>query len=76
MISRYTTYGKILTNRLGNQLQIASIHPGWVRTEITRDNIHARLSPEESAKRIWSFAEKDFQSGIYWDAEKGEEVPW
>ncbi len=74
--SALNMYSRILTNKYGDRLQIATIHPGWVRTEITPDNIHARLSPEESARRIWAFAMEDFQSGIYWDAERGEELPW
>lgn len=74
--SALNMYSKILTNKYGDRLKIATIHPGWVRTEITPDNIHARLSPEESAQRIWAFAKEDFQSGIYWDAERGEELPW
>ncbi|MBX2871683.1 MAG: SDR family NAD(P)-dependent oxidoreductase [Saprospiraceae bacterium] len=74
--SALNMYGKILTNRHKEDIRIATIHPGWVRTEITADNIHARLSPEESASRIWSFMQQDFQSGTYWDAERGEGLPW
>lgn len=69
-------YGKILTNKYSDQIKIATIHSGWVRTLITSDNNHAPLSPEVSAKRIWSFIQAGFDSGIYWDAEKGEELPW
>ena len=74
--SALNMYGQILTNRYRDRLQIATIHPGWVRTDITPDNIHARLSPEESAERIWSFLQGSFKSGTYWDAERGELLPW
>lgn len=74
--SALNMYGKILTNRHREDIRIATIHPGWVRTEITANNIHARLSPKESASRIWSFIQQDFQNGTYWDAERGEVIPW
>lgn len=74
--SALNMYSQILTNRYRDQFQIATIHPGWVRTDITADNIHARLSPEESAGRIWSFLQSSFISGTYWDAERGEVLPW
>lgn len=33
------------------QQTVASVHPGWVRTSISKSNINGRLSPEESAKK-------------------------
>lgn len=69
-------YSKILTNRYANQHSIATIHPGWVRTTISNDNVHAPLSPEESAASIYKFIQTDFRSGIYWNAPEKTEIEW
>ena len=38
-------YTKILTNRYAGQFQIATLHPGWVRTNISGDNRKGRYAP-------------------------------
>ena len=70
-------YTKILTNRLEGNLKVASVHPGWVRTSIAENNISmGRLSPEESAAKIYDFVRSDFKNGIYWDVESHLEMEW
>lgn len=70
-------YSKILTNRLLNNQSIASIHPGWVRTTIAKDNIaNGRLSAEESALKIYNFVTSDFETGIFWDIEAERKTEW
>ncbi len=36
-------YTKILSNRLVGKQLVAAVHPGWVRTNIAKRNIHGRL---------------------------------
>ncbi len=55
-------YTKILSNRLEGKQFVASVHPGWVRTNISKSNINGRLSPEESAQKIFQFITSDFKS--------------
>lgn len=69
-------YTKILTNRLKGKHSVASIHPGWVRTTIAKSNVNGRLSPEESAQRIYEFVVKEFRSGIFWNVETQTECKW
>ena len=59
-------YTKILTNRLLGKQTIATIHPGWVRTTIAKDNIvNGRLSTDESAFKIFNFVTSNFETGIF-----------
>ena len=69
-------YTKILSNRLEGTQLIASVHPGWVRTNIAKSNIHGRLSPEESAQKIVEFITTDFKSGTFWNVETQAECRW
>lgn len=69
-------YTKILTNRYAGQFQIATIHPGWVRTNISGDNTQGRFSPEESANLIYQFVNNHFKNGIFWNVETGAESEW
>lgn len=70
-------YTKILSNRLSKKINVASVHPGWVRTTIAKSNItEGKLSPEESANGIFNFAISEFRSGIYWDVETETELVW
>lgn len=75
--SALNMYTKILTNRLNNKIKVASIHPGWVKTTIAKDNIvNGRLTPKQSAEKIYTFLKKDFISGTFWNAENGTEILW
>lgn len=70
-------YSKILTNRLLDKQTIATIHPGWVRTTIAKDNIvNGRLSTDESAFKIFNFATSNFETGIFWDIEAETKTEW
>ena len=70
-------YTKILSNRLLGKIKVAAAHPGWVKTTIAKTNItEGRLSPEESAKEVYSFVISDFRSGIFWDVETQTESDW
>ncbi len=75
--SALNMYTKILANRYKDKLRIASIHPGWVKTTITEDNIiNGNLSPEQSALNIIDFIYSDFKSGAYWDTESNSTLLW
>ena len=69
-------YTKILSNRLAGKQLVASVHPGWVRTNIAKSNIHGRLSPEESAQKIFQFISSDFKTGTFWNVETEAECAW
>lgn len=75
--SALNMYTKILANRLKENIQVAAIHPGWVKTTIAKDNIvNGRITPEQSADSIFSFITQEFKNGIFWDAETNKELPW
>ena len=69
-------YTKILSNRLEGKQFVASVHPGWVRTNISKSNINGRLSPEESAQKIFEFISSDFKTGTFWNIETEAECTW
>ena len=69
-------YTKILSNRLEGKQFVASVHPGWVRTNISKSNINGRLSPEESAQKIFEFISSDFKTGTFWNVETEAECTW
>lgn len=75
--SALNMYTKILTNRLKGKIKVASVHPGWVKTTIRESNlVNGTLTPEESAARIFSFIKSDFESGMFWNAEKEGKILW
>ena len=75
--SALNMYTKILTNRLKEKIRVASIHPGWVKTTIADDNIiNGRLTTKQSADNIYDFIKSDFEDGIFWDTENGNELLW
>lgn len=70
-------YTKIISNRLSGKIKVASVHPGWVRTTIAKNNItQGRLSSEESANGIYDFVISDFRTGMFWDIEDQIECDW
>ena len=69
-------YTKILSNRLAGKQVVASVHPGWVRTNISKSNINGRLSTEESAQKIFEFMSSDFKTGTFWNVETEAECTW
>jgi NAD(P)-dependent dehydrogenase (short-subunit alcohol dehydrogenase family) len=75
--SALNMYTKILSNRLKGKLKVAAVHPGWVRTTIAKANItEGRLSPEESAAKIFDFVTGNFETGTFWDIESQSEIGW
>jgi len=70
-------YTKILTNKLSDSHKVAAIHPGWVRTNISKStSIHGRLAPDDAAERIFNFVATNFETGIFWDMEANEKLDW
>ncbi|MBE0390805.1 SDR family NAD(P)-dependent oxidoreductase [Flavobacterium sp. PL002] len=70
-------YTKVLSNRLLENIKVASIHPGWVRTTIAKSNItDGLLSASESANEIYKFVVSNFQTGIFWNIETQSEFKW
>lgn len=70
-------YTKILTNRLEGRMSVAAIHPGWVKTDISENSAkNGRLTSRDSARRIFTFIESDFKSGVFWNVESSEKVEW
>lgn len=75
--SALNMYSKILSNRLKNNINVASVHPGWVKTTIAEDNIvNGRFTTEQSADRILNFINKGFENGIFWNTETETELRW
>jgi len=74
--SALNMYTKLLSNRLKDAIKVASIHPGWVKTTITKSNVNARLTPEESAEKIFHYIETRFKNGDFWDAERNLKLQW
>lgn len=74
--SAFNMYTKILTNRLKGKIQVAAIHPGWVKTTISGNGENARLTPEESADSISDYLENKFENGGFWDAESKVKLAW
>ncbi len=69
-------YTKIIYNRLQPNYKIAALHPGWVQTTISKGNVNAPLTAEESAKRIFDFVTSNFENGIFWDVEAQIKLEW
>jgi len=69
-------YSKILTNRLAGRYRVATLHPGWVQTTIAGPGMQGRLTAEESASGIFTFAVSDFKHGIFWNVETGDTCDW
>ena len=75
--SALNMYTKILSNRLEKKIRVASIHPGWVKTNITESSlVNTRLSPQQSAQNIYNFLKSDFKNGTFWDSERGITLHW
>jgi len=74
--SAFNMYSKLLANRMERGIRVANVDPGWVQTDINQNNVHAPLTPQDSAERIFSFMVSDFENGVYWDVEDGVVLPW
>jgi len=69
-------YTQILSVRVKKGLAIAAVHPGWVKTSFAPSNINGRLTATEAARKIYTFATNPFKSGVFWDVEANQEIPW
>ncbi|PSR09578.1 MAG: short-chain dehydrogenase [Candidatus Arcticimaribacter sp.] len=69
-------YTQILSVRVKKGLAIAAVHPGWVKTSFAPSNINGRLTATEAAQKIYDFVRSSFKSGIFWDVETNQEIPW
>ncbi|RLK46833.1 short-subunit dehydrogenase [Alkalispirillum mobile] len=58
------------------EIAVALLHPGWVRTDMTRHD--GLIDPEESAAGIIQRMDALTldQTGRFWHAPKGEPLPW
>ena len=75
--SALNMYTKILSNRLGDNTGVASIHPGWVQTDISPGSkAHAPLTPKQSAENMYRFIGNDFATGTYWDSATDSSLTW
>lgn len=75
--SALNMYTKILSNRLKDRITVASIHPGWVKTSIAKDNIiNGRLTTEQSAESILNYINEGISNGDFWNIETESNLPW
>ncbi|MFK7906778.1 MAG: SDR family NAD(P)-dependent oxidoreductase [Chitinophagales bacterium] len=74
--SAFNMYSKLLANRMERGIRVANVHPGWVQTDINQNNVHAPLTPQDSAEGIFSFMVSGFENGVYWDVEDSVVLPW
>jgi len=73
--SALNMYTKILSNRL-NHVDVAAIHPGWVKTTIANERMEGRLTARESATGIIKYIDHGFKDGDFWDVEGGMSLSW
>lgn len=75
--SALNMYSKILSNRLKGEVKVATMHPGWVQTNISPGSkLRAPLTPQQAADNMYRFFGKDFETGTYWDSATDSKLPW
>ena len=75
--SSLNMYTKLLANRLHEQeITVLSIHPGWVKTSLSKTNEKAPLTIKESVNGIVKLVEEPKPSGTFWDAERQRQLNW
>lgn len=75
--SALNMYTKILSNRLRGKVNVATIHPGWVKTNISPGSmLHAPLTPHQAAENMYRFFSQNFETGTYWDSATDSKLPW
>ena len=75
--SSLNMYTKLLANRLQEQqITVLSIHPGWVKTSLSKTNEKAPLTIKESVNGIVKLVEEPKPSGTFWDAERQRQLNW
>lgn len=70
-------YTKLLSNKLiKKEIIVTSVHPGWVKTNLSETNKNAPFSTVESANGIYKILLKEKVTSTFWDAITQEEIPW
>lgn len=70
-------YTKLLANRLKDEsIEVLSIHPGWVKTSLSKTNEHAPLNVDESVMGIIKILKEKRPSGTFWDATNQLQLNW
>ena len=75
--SSLNSYTKLLANRLKSEhIEVLSIHPGWVKTKLSKTNKNAPMDIANSVDGIISLLNTPKPSGTFWDAEKQIQLDW
>lgn len=70
-------YTKILANQLKHTaIEVLSVHPGWVKTNLSQTNQNAPMNVTESVDGILKILEQPKPSGTFWDAEQQQQLQW
>jgi NAD(P)-dependent dehydrogenase (short-subunit alcohol dehydrogenase family) len=70
-------YSKILANRLASKsITVLTLHPGWVQTNISKDNSMAPMTTQDSATEIYKIISGRKANGSYWNAATQDALPW
>lgn len=70
-------YTKILAKQLEyKDIEVLSIHPGWVRTELSKTNKNVPMEINESVNGIVKLLNDSKPSGTFWDAESQKQLNW
>ena len=70
-------YTKILANQLKHTaIEVLSVHPGWVKTNLSKTNQNAPMQINESVDGILKILEQPKPSGTFWDAEQQIQLNW
>lgn len=71
------TYTQLLSNRLKERgVEVLSIHPGWVKTSLSKTNKNAPMDIKASVNGIVQLIEQPKDSGSFWDAETQLPLKW
>lgn len=70
-------YTKFLANELFKKgIIVIAVHPGWVKTNLSKTNVNAPISIVESANSIYKLILKKKATNTFWDAITQKEIPW
>lgn len=65
-------FTRILAARLKGIVTVASVHPGFVQTDMNEGE--GDISSQEAARDIYELVNKDIETGQFWF--KNEKLPW
>ncbi len=70
-------YTKILAKQVAHRgIEVLSVHPGWVRTELSKTNKNAPLAIEDAVDGIVKLIQQSNPSGTFWDATSQKQLNW